>query len=189
MAAPARYSCGRHFPGADHFFQTHPISKNLLAIYGLDGAIGPHFPLTDFLFTFSRPIMKNFSPYLLIYIYIYIYIYRSNTRSPTSICAQAQSLPKPLSLLNLGSCSTPPAVKVIDSDNPDLRIRPASLTKIMTAYLVFNALKEKRLDLAQQVTVSTRAWKVDASSSKMFIDPATPVSISDLLYGLIVPIG
>lgn len=103
--------------------------------------------------------------------------------------AHAQTLPKPLieakSWILLDATSN----QVINSDNATLQIEPASLTKIMTAYLVFNALKEKRLDLAQQITVSTRAWKVDASSSKMFIDPATPVSIGDLLYGLIVQSG
>ncbi|MFZ6801614.1 D-alanyl-D-alanine carboxypeptidase family protein [Undibacterium sp. Di24W] len=103
--------------------------------------------------------------------------------------AYAQNLPKPLieakSWILLDATSN----QVINSDNATLQIEPASLTKIMTAYLVFNALKEKRLDLNQQITVSTRAWKVDASSSKMFIDPATPVSIGDLLYGLIVQSG
>ncbi len=103
--------------------------------------------------------------------------------------AQAQNLPKPLvdakSWILLDATSN----QVINSDNATLQIEPASLTKIMTAYLVFNALKEKRLDLNQQITVSTRAWKVDASSSKMFIDPATPVTIGDLLYGLIVQSG
>lgn len=102
---------------------------------------------------------------------------------------QAQTLPKPLidakSWVLLDATSN----QVINSDNATLQIEPASLTKIMTAYLVFNALKEKRLDLNQQITVSTRAWKVDASSSKMFIDPATPVSIGDLLFGLIVQSG
>jgi D-alanyl-D-alanine carboxypeptidase (penicillin-binding protein 5/6) len=103
--------------------------------------------------------------------------------------AYAQNLPKPLieakSWILLDATSN----QVINSDNATLQIEPASLTKIMTAYLVFNALREKRLDLNQQITVSTRAWKVDASSSKMFIDPATPVSIGDLLYGLIVQSG
>lgn len=103
--------------------------------------------------------------------------------------ASAQSLPKPMvdakSWVLLDATSN----QVIESDNPHLRIEPASLVKIMTAYLVFNALKEKRLDINQQVTVSTSAWKVDPSSSKMFIDPATPVSINDLLYGLIVQSG
>ncbi|SNS17746.1 D-alanyl-D-alanine carboxypeptidase (penicillin-binding protein 5/6) [Noviherbaspirillum humi] len=70
-----------------------------------------------------------------------------------------------------------------------MRVEPASLTKLMTAYLAFSAIKEKRLDPQQMVTVSVRAWKVDAGSSKMFIDPATPVKVEDLLYGLIVQSG
>lgn len=106
-----------------------------------------------------------------------------------SVNVHAQTLPKPLidakSWVLLDATSN----QVINSDNATLQIEPASLTKIMTAYLVFNALKEKRLDLNQAITVSTRAWKVDASSSKMFIDPATPVTINDLLFGLIVQSG
>jgi len=70
-----------------------------------------------------------------------------------------------------------------------MRVEPASLVKIMTAYLAFSAIKEKRLDANQMVNVSVRAWKVDSSSSKMFIDPATPVKVNDLLYGLIVQSG
>jgi D-alanyl-D-alanine carboxypeptidase (penicillin-binding protein 5/6) len=103
--------------------------------------------------------------------------------------ATAQTLPAPTiaakSWLLLDATSN----QVIASQDPALRIEPASLTKIMTAYLVFSALKDKKLDLNQKINVSTRAWKVDASSSKMFIDPATPVSISDLLFGLIVQSG
>jgi D-alanyl-D-alanine carboxypeptidase (penicillin-binding protein 5/6) len=59
----------------------------------------------------------------------------------------------------------------------------------MTAYVVFGAIRDKKLTLDQMVNVSTRAWKVDPSSSKMFIDPAVPVSINDLLHGLMVQSG
>lgn len=77
----------------------------------------------------------------------------------------------------------------IASFNPDTRIEPASLTKIMTAYLVFQALRDGRLSAQQQVTVSTRAWKVAPGSSKMFLEPGKRVSINDLLYGLLVQSG
>ena len=103
--------------------------------------------------------------------------------------AHAQSLPPPTVEAKSWILFDATSGQVLGSENAQLRIQPASLTKIMTAYLVFNALKEKRLDLNQQITVSQKAWKVDASSSKMFIDPATPVSINDLLYGLIVQSG
>jgi D-alanyl-D-alanine carboxypeptidase (penicillin-binding protein 5/6) len=59
----------------------------------------------------------------------------------------------------------------------------------MTAYLVFEALRDKKLAMDQMVNVSMAAWKVDSDSSKMFIDPKVPVSINDLLYGLIVQSG
>ena len=79
--------------------------------------------------------------------------------------------------------------QIIASENPAMRVEPASLTKIMTAYLVFEALRDKKLNMAQTVNVSVKAWKVDSDSSKMFIEPKTPVTINDLLYGLIVQSG
>jgi D-alanyl-D-alanine carboxypeptidase (penicillin-binding protein 5/6) len=59
----------------------------------------------------------------------------------------------------------------------------------MTAYVVFEALRDKKVSLDQMVNVSVDAWKVDKSSSKMFIDPKVPVSIKDLLYGLMIQSG
>jgi D-alanyl-D-alanine carboxypeptidase (penicillin-binding protein 5/6) len=69
----------------------------------------------------------------------------------------------------------------------DTRIEPASLTKLMTAYLAFSALKERRLDAAQNLPVSERAWK--AEGSRMFLDPRTPARVDDLLRGMIVHSG
>jgi serine-type D-Ala-D-Ala carboxypeptidase (penicillin-binding protein 5/6) len=103
--------------------------------------------------------------------------------------ALAQTLPSPTLAAKSWLLMDATSGQVVASQEPNLRIEPASLTKVMTAYVVFGALKDKRLDLQQKVNVSTRAWKVDASSSKMFIDPATPVSISDLLHGLMVQSG
>jgi D-alanyl-D-alanine carboxypeptidase (penicillin-binding protein 5/6) len=103
--------------------------------------------------------------------------------------AFAQSFPAPniaaKSWLLLDATSN----QVLASSNPDMRIEPASLTKLMTAYVVFDALRDKRLSMDQMVTVSTKAWKVDPESSKMFIEPRVPVSVRDLVYGLIVQSG
>lgn len=103
--------------------------------------------------------------------------------------AIAQTLPAPIidakSWLLLDATSG----QVLASKEPTMRIEPASLTKIMTAYVAFSAIKDGRLDLDQEVNVSVRAWKVDPSSSKMFIEPSTPVKVEDLLYGLIVQSG
>ncbi|WP_079416974.1 D-alanyl-D-alanine carboxypeptidase family protein [Thiomonas intermedia] len=64
---------------------------------------------------------------------------------------------------------------------------PASLTKLMTAYLTFKALKEGTIKLDQKVTESKEAWQT--GGSRMFIDPRVPVSVNDLLLGMIVQSG
>ena len=77
--------------------------------------------------------------------------------------------------------------QILAAEKPDERFEPASLTKLMTAYLVFAALKEKKLALEQQVNVSERAWR--APGSRMFIEPKTPVSVDELIRGMIVQSG
>lgn len=67
------------------------------------------------------------------------------------------------------------------------RLEPASLTKIMTAYLTFDALKQGHLTLTQNVPVSTKAWK--AEGSRMFIEPKKNVTVDELLHGLIIQSG
>lgn len=103
--------------------------------------------------------------------------------------AVAQTLPPPTIAAKSWILLDATSGQVIASQDPQARVEPASLTKIMTAYLVFNALRDKKLTLDTMVNVSVKAWKVDASSSKMFIDPATPVSVKDLLYGLMIQSG
>ncbi|MDM5181811.1 D-alanyl-D-alanine carboxypeptidase [Massilia sp. DJPM01] len=103
--------------------------------------------------------------------------------------AVAQTMPPPTIAARSWLLLDATSGQIIASQDPNARIEPASLTKIMTAYLTFAALKEKKLALNQMINVSVKAWKVDASSSKMFIDPATPVSVDDLLHGLMVQSG
>ena len=71
--------------------------------------------------------------------------------------------------------------------NADEPREPASLTKLMTAYLVFRALKEQELTASQMATVSQKAWR--AEGSRMFIDPKKAVSVDELLHGEIVQSG
>jgi D-alanyl-D-alanine carboxypeptidase (penicillin-binding protein 5/6) len=73
------------------------------------------------------------------------------------------------------------------AQNAGERVEPASLTKLMTAYLTFSALRKKQLQLAQNVTVSERAWK--AEGSRMFIKPGMPVTVEELMRGMIVQSG
>lgn len=77
--------------------------------------------------------------------------------------------------------------QVLASSNADMQIEPASLTKIMTAYVVFNALQEKRITLDQQVPISEKAWRT--GGSRMFVEPRKPVTVNELIQGVIVQSG
>ena len=79
------------------------------------------------------------------------------------------------------------ADQVLAGKDIDTAVEPASLTKLMTAYLVFDALHSKKLDLKQTLPVSERAWKMPGS--RMFIDPKMMVPVEDLLKGMIVQSG
>lgn len=76
---------------------------------------------------------------------------------------------------------------IIAAHKKDERVEPASLTKVMTAYIMFDAIKRGQLKLDQQLPVSEKAWKIEGS--KMFIDPKVPVTVDDLLHGLIIQSG
>lgn len=69
----------------------------------------------------------------------------------------------------------------------DMPVEPASLTKLMSAYLVFDALRNKKVTLTQTLPVSERAWKMPGS--RMFIDPKMQVPVDDLIKGMIVQSG
>ena len=77
--------------------------------------------------------------------------------------------------------------QVLAAHEPEKTLDPASLTKLMTAYLSFAALKEGRLKLDQRPPVSQKAWK--AVGSRMFVDPGKPASVDELLKGMIVQSG
>jgi len=100
--------------------------------------------------------------------------------------ARAQPVPPSLAatswlLLDVTSTQTLGAV------NPDERRDPASLTKLMTAYLVFGALRQKTIVPSQMVPVSERAWR--AEGSRMFIQPRKAVTVDELLRGMVVQSG
>jgi D-alanyl-D-alanine carboxypeptidase (penicillin-binding protein 5/6) len=77
--------------------------------------------------------------------------------------------------------------QILASKDLDMPVEPASLTKLMTAYLVFDALRSKKIDLKQTFPVSERAWKMPGS--RMFIDPKMQVPVEDLVKGMIVQSG
>ncbi len=107
--------------------------------------------------------------------------------SVTSVGAQTLQSPsvsaKSWVLLDLASG------QVITSHNPHTRIEPESFTKLMTAYLVFNAIRDGKLGIDKTLTVSEKAWKAECGGWKMFLNPKVPVTVSNLLLGLLVQSG
>lgn len=79
------------------------------------------------------------------------------------------------------------ANQILAAKEIDAPLEPASLTKLMTAYLVFDALRSKKIDIKQALPVSERAWKMPGS--RMFIDPKMQVPVEDLIKGMIVQSG
>ncbi len=77
--------------------------------------------------------------------------------------------------------------QVLAAQNADQKVEPASLTKIMTSYLAYAALRDGRVKPDQVVPVSEKAWK--APGSRMFIEPKKPVTVSELLSGIIIQSG
>jgi D-alanyl-D-alanine carboxypeptidase (penicillin-binding protein 5/6) len=105
-----------------------------------------------------------------------------------SVLAQAQTLPQAPTIAAKSWLLLDYATgQALASYNPDDRVEPASLTKLMTAYVVLGALKEGRLKPDQALPVSERAWKTPGS--RMFIEPKKPVTVDELLRGMIVQSG
>ena len=77
--------------------------------------------------------------------------------------------------------------QILQSQKPDERVDPASLTKLMTAYLTFTALKQGRLKPNQTLPVSEKAWR--SEGSRMFIKLNSQVGVEDLMKGMIVQSG
>src|SRR5207253_10933334 len=103
--------------------------------------------------------------------------------------ARAQGVPMPQVAAKSWMLFDVTSGQALASQNADVRIEPASLTKLMTAYLAFAALKEKRLTIDQTVVPTTVILKVKSDESRMFLEPNKPVSVRDLLLGLIVQSG
>lgn len=101
---------------------------------------------------------------------------------------QAQQLPQPPEIAAKSwLIMDVSAGQILAAKDIDMPVEPASLTKLMTAYLVFDALRTKKVSLTQTLPVSERAWKMPGS--RMFIDPKMQVPVEDLIKGMIVQSG
>lgn len=117
--------------------------------------------------------------------------------TPLLVQANPQALPEPVTPHVVPS---PPSVagtshllidfdsgKVLASKEPDARIEPASLTKIMTGYVVINELANGNMSMDEMVTISEKAWKMPGS--KMFIEVGKQVTVRDLIKGMVIQSG
>ncbi|WP_100657109.1 serine hydrolase [Alteromonas flava] len=111
--------------------------------------------------------------------------------SLTPLSQAAVVIPPPPSVAAEGHLLIDPATDtVITEQNADMRLAPASLTKIMTVYVIGKEIQAGNIALTDKVKISENAWaKNFPDSSKMFIEVGTEVSVSDLLRGIMVQSG
>ncbi|HUR42214.1 MAG TPA: D-alanyl-D-alanine carboxypeptidase family protein [Verrucomicrobiae bacterium] len=81
--------------------------------------------------------------------------------------------------------------QVLAAKEPDLRVGPASLTKLMTAYIAFDEIQHGRIKPTDQVLISEKAWRqgMDSKESRMFIEVGKRVAVQDLLHGIVIQSG
>ncbi len=133
----------------------------------------------------SNPIYRRLLPLMLLGLLLFV----------SKALAQATPTPTPQTMI-----PAPPQIaakswilmdadsgRVLVEHNADERLPPASLTKLMTAYLVERELDRGNISLDDKVRVSENAWRT--GGSKMFIEVNTDVTIRDLLYGIIISSG
>lgn len=129
-------------------------------------------------------LMKMFlemPKYLIFFITLLVFTHTANAENTILIPAAPSVAAKSYVLLDFNSG------KVIAEKNADMRLAPASLTKIMTVYVVFRELKSGHLTLDEKVTISKKAWQTPGS--RMFVEVNKQVAIEDLLQGVIIQSG
>lgn len=107
--------------------------------------------------------------------------------APLAEVAEVSAIAKPVVAARAWILVDAVTGQTIAAQNPEQAVEPASLTKIMTVYMTFEALKENRISLDQQVPVSEKAWKTPGS--RMFIEPRKPVTVDEIIQGIAVQSG
>jgi serine-type D-Ala-D-Ala carboxypeptidase (penicillin-binding protein 5/6) len=109
------------------------------------------------------------------------------TNAPIVDVSEVSSISKPVVAARAWILVDAVTGQTIAAQNPGQAVEPASLTKIMTVYMAFDALKENRISRDQQVPVSEKAWKTPGS--RMFIEPRKPVTVDEILQGIVIQSG
>lgn len=125
--------------------------------------------------------MKSFSAISFLWMLLYAFPSFTFAASQPSIPAPPELPAKGYLLMDFSSG------KPLVEQNADERLEPASLTKIVTAYVVFREIASGKIQLTDQVLVSERAWRT--GGSKMFIQVGSRVSVEDLLKGMMIQSG
>jgi D-alanyl-D-alanine carboxypeptidase (penicillin-binding protein 5/6) len=116
-------------------------------------------------------------------LFVLIFFYFTNTYAQSDLPAPAPPIIGAKSYLVIDGTTG----RELASLDPDTPLAPASLTKIMTTYVVFSALEQGQIRLEDEVTISEKAWRMPGS--RMFVEVGKRVSIQDLLLGMIVQSG
>ncbi len=112
---------------------------------------------------------------------LFMFINTANAANRILIPASPSVAAKSFILLDFNSG------KVLAEKNADVKLAPASLTKIMTVYVIFRELKSGHLTLDEKVTISKKAWRTPGS--RMFVEVNKKVAVEDLLKGVIIQSG
>ncbi|HEY6898877.1 MAG TPA: D-alanyl-D-alanine carboxypeptidase family protein [Rhodocyclaceae bacterium] len=104
-----------------------------------------------------------------------------------SLTVRAQAAPPPALAASAWILMDYATGQILAEGNPDQRLEPASLTKVMTTYLAYSALRQGRLKPEQSVAISERAWRTQGS--RTFLDVGKQATVDDLLKGMVVQSG
>ena len=107
----------------------------------------------------------------------------------TALPAMAQPVPAPQVAARSWMLTDVTSGQVLGGTNMDERIEPASLTKLMTAYLVFEAVRDGKLKYDQMITPTETVRSVKTDESRMFLEAGKPASVREMTQGLIIQSG
>lgn len=126
--------------------------------------------------------LKNFDGYRFLFLFLLFTFSKANAEETEILTPSAPTIAASSYILqdyNTG--------KVLAENNADVKLAPASLTKILAVYVVFKEIKNGHLHLEDKVTISQNAWKT--SGSRMFVTVNDQVNVEDLLKGVIIQSG
>ncbi len=130
---------------------------------------------------FGHKMFPQLQTYLTFFVTLFLLLNTANAENKILIPSAPSIAANSFILIDFNSG------RVLAEKNADKRLAPASLTKIMTVYVIFRELKNGHLTLDEKVTISKKAWQTPGS--RMFVEVNKQVSVEDLLQGVIIQSG